>query len=94
MPRLLYLLMNPFVWIVLALVWSGTATAKSADEIDAGANQAIERLYKESPAAKELGAKASGMLIFPDILLFSIQVCLPGTYNGSSSASDEKQLFQ
>jgi lipid-binding SYLF domain-containing protein len=31
------------------------------------ANQALEQLYKESSAAKSLGGKANGMLIFPKI---------------------------
>jgi lipid-binding SYLF domain-containing protein len=46
---------------------TGPASAKSAAEIDAEANQALETLYKESSAAKELGAKASGILVFPSI---------------------------
>lgn len=47
--------------------WTGAANAESAAEIDAKANEAIQRLYSESAAAKELGAKASGILVFPDI---------------------------
>ena len=67
MHRFLRILTRPFILTLLVAAWSSTATANSAAEIDAGANQAIERLYKESSAAKELGAKASGILIFPDI---------------------------
>ena len=67
MPRPLYIVMYPFVLCLLVAVWHGTAAAETAAEIDAKANQAIERLYKESSAAKELGAKVSGILIFPDI---------------------------
>ena len=67
MPRPLYLLVQPMILLLLVVIWSDTAAAESAAEIDAKANQAIERLYKESSAAKELGAKASGILIFPDI---------------------------
>ena len=67
MSRSLYFLVKPFILFLLAAVWSGTAAAESAAETDAKANQAIERLYKESSAANELGAKASGILIFPDI---------------------------
>jgi len=67
MPRPLYLLINPFILAVFLAIWSDTAVAKSASEIDAQANQAIKQLYAESSAAKELGAKASGILIFPDI---------------------------
>ena len=67
MHRFLRILTRPFISTLIPAPWSSTAPANSAAEIDAGANQAIERLYKESSAAKELGAKASGILIFPDI---------------------------
>ena len=46
---------------------AGPASAKSAAEIDAEANQALKALYEKSSAAKELGEKASGILIFPTI---------------------------
>lgn len=56
----------------LALAWlalgaSTAVQAASDEEINALSDQAIERLYTESSAAKQLGAKAAGMLIFPDI---------------------------
>lgn len=51
----------------LTVLGSDPAAAKSEVEIDAEANQALETLYKESSAAKELGAKASGILVFPSI---------------------------
>lgn len=44
-----------------------SVSAKTADEIDAEANQALDTLYSESSAAKELGAKARGILVFPSI---------------------------
>ena len=53
--------------VILVLGWAEKASAKSAAEIDAGADQAIEQLYAESSAAKELGAKSAVMLIFPSI---------------------------
>ena len=56
--------------LFLTLVISSTASivqAASNEEIDAKANQAIEQLYADSSAAQELGARAAGMLIFPDI---------------------------
>lgn len=61
-----------FIASALALVWfaagtSSIASAASDAEINALSDQAIERLYEESAAAKELGAKAAGILIFPDI---------------------------
>ncbi len=51
----------------MGLISSGPATAESAEEIDAKSSQALETLYKESTAAKDLGAKAHGILIFPEI---------------------------
>ena len=52
---------------LVALVGASPLSAKSAAEIDAETNQALETLYKESSAAKELGAKANGILVFPNI---------------------------
>lgn len=46
---------------------SGPVLAKTAEEIDAETDQALKTLYSESTAAKELGAKARGILVFPSI---------------------------
>jgi len=43
------------------------AFAKSAEQIDAEANQALQTLFAESSAAEELSAKAKGILVFPEI---------------------------
>ena len=53
--------------VILGLVSYSSVWAKTAEEIDAEASQALDTLYKESSAAKELGAKARGILIFPSI---------------------------
>jgi lipid-binding SYLF domain-containing protein len=53
--------------VVLGWVGSNSVWAKSAEEIDAEAKQALDTLYSESSAAKELGAKADGVLVFPSI---------------------------
>ena len=45
----------------------GWATQTERDEIDALASAALDQLYAESPAAKELAGKAKGVLIFPEI---------------------------
>lgn len=52
---------------LLVVVGSNPVLAKSAEEIDAETNQALDTLYRESSAAKELGAKARGILVFPSI---------------------------
>ena len=67
MPRRLFAVLCPIVPCLLVLALSGPAWAKSNAEIDAEVNQALERLYAESSAAKELGAKAVRLLVFPDI---------------------------
>jgi lipid-binding SYLF domain-containing protein len=43
------------------------AYADSAAEIDARASEALEKLYEESAAAKELGSTAKAFLIFPKL---------------------------
>ena len=45
-----------------------TATAASREELDAHVREAVQNLYRYSPAAKELAEKASGMLVFPNII--------------------------
>jgi lipid-binding SYLF domain-containing protein len=44
------------------------ANAKSADELNADANQALQMLYKTSPVAADLSKKATAVLIFPNIV--------------------------
>jgi lipid-binding SYLF domain-containing protein len=43
------------------------AQAASKEEIDAAAREAVKELYEYSSAAKELAAKANGMLVFPKV---------------------------
>jgi lipid-binding SYLF domain-containing protein len=43
------------------------AEAASKEEIDATVREAVAELYEHSTAARELAAKASGMLVFPKV---------------------------
>lgn len=52
------------VWNTLG---AGVALGASASELDHQATQALRRLYRDTPGAKELGAKAVAVLIFPSI---------------------------
>jgi len=63
-PRALLSIVSLSLWLVFD---ADSASAKSAAEIDAETNQALETLYEQSLAAKELGAKARGILVFPGI---------------------------
>ncbi|HYB51484.1 MAG TPA: YSC84-related protein [Burkholderiaceae bacterium] len=44
------------------------ATAASREEIDAQVREALQSLFRDNPSARELADKASGMLVFPNII--------------------------
>jgi lipid-binding SYLF domain-containing protein len=46
----------------------GPALAASAAEIDRDVTKGLQDLYAKNPKAKELGAKAKGILVFPGII--------------------------
>jgi len=50
------------------LLTSNPARAASAAEINRDAKKALQRLYKKSSSAKELGEKAKGILVFPSVV--------------------------
>jgi lipid-binding SYLF domain-containing protein len=54
--------------LLVALLLPGTAAGASKVEIDARVKGALEQLYQRSPAARDLSAKATGILVFPRIL--------------------------
>jgi lipid-binding SYLF domain-containing protein len=49
-------------------LWSASAAAGSREDLDAHVRQAIDELYKTSPAARELAGKSVGMLVFPTVI--------------------------
>jgi lipid-binding SYLF domain-containing protein len=53
---------------------TATAFAASKEEIDAGVQESLAELYKQSSAAKDLGAKAVGILVFPKVVKGGIGV--------------------
>lgn len=52
---------------VLVTLLPAAARAASKAEIDARVDEALQALYQRSPAARELAAKASGVLVFPRV---------------------------
>ena len=59
------------VWIaalLAALVWATPAYAGTAGQIDANVTAGLKILYAKNAAAKALGAKAKGVLVFPNIV--------------------------
>lgn len=53
---------------VMALLVPWVASAESAHELQRSARQALSVLYTTTPAAKALGKKAAGVLVFPEIV--------------------------
>ncbi|MFN0160082.1 MAG: YSC84-related protein [Burkholderiales bacterium] len=58
----------------LLLFSAASASAASKDEIDAKAKETIEAFYKHSSAGKSLSQKASGVLVFPEVIKAGIGV--------------------
>src|SRR5262245_2422524 len=52
---------------VVLLLATQPASSATSQEIDAYSNEALKKLFDDSPAAKELAAKAHGVLIFPRV---------------------------
>ena len=56
-----------FALVAMPLMSMRPAIAASAEEIDHDAAAALKKLYNTEPKAKELGAIAKGILVFPKI---------------------------
>ena len=54
--------------MIVALVPGQRAYAASASDIDRDATAALANLYRSTPGANDLSAKAKGILIFPSII--------------------------
>lgn len=64
---------KPLVVILILLaasLWTTIASvqAESAAEMQKSARQALRNLYRTTPGAAELGGKAAGILVFPEII--------------------------
>jgi lipid-binding SYLF domain-containing protein len=58
---------RPLFAAVTFLFVAAPAFAESKEVIDAEVKEALATLYKESSAARDLGAKAAGILVFPKV---------------------------
>ena len=47
---------------------SGTGKAGSAGEINAAVSATLDRFYRQIPGARELSARAAGVLVFPTVV--------------------------
>lgn len=60
---------RPFLFFTLSLFLSASpALAKTAQEIDAAADVALERFSKEVFAARDIQKHAKGVLVFPSVI--------------------------
>ncbi|MGH8284749.1 MAG: YSC84-related protein [Steroidobacteraceae bacterium] len=53
--------------VVIALAVQQPIAAATKQELEAFANEAVKKLYTESPAAQQLAAQSRGMLVFPRV---------------------------
>jgi lipid-binding SYLF domain-containing protein len=53
---------------VVSVVFANNVLAKTAEEIDASVNAAIERFYKQVKGAEKLIKASKGMLVMPDVV--------------------------
>lgn len=54
--------------MAIALIFPQPTLAVTAAEIDREVDVAVEKLYRQGPAAKDLAKVAKGVLIFPDVV--------------------------
>lgn len=60
--------------LLCGLTLPAPARAATAAEIDRDVSAALQKLYARSPAAKALGAKARGILVFPNVIKGGLMV--------------------
>jgi lipid-binding SYLF domain-containing protein len=73
-----------------AALSSAPAAAASKEELDADVREAIQDLYKTSAAAKDLAARAAGMLVFPRIIKGGF--IIGGEYGEGALLIDQKTV--
>jgi lipid-binding SYLF domain-containing protein len=77
-------------FLIFLLTLSNLVFSASKAEIDAEIDEALEFLYKESPAAKTLAAKSKGILVFPTIV--KAGWILGGSYGEGALLTNGKKI--
>ncbi len=67
-----------FIGLTISLVSTGTAWAKTTEEIDAAVDMTLKRFYKEIDGATEVAASAKALLVMPGVTKAGF--ILGGTY--------------
>ena len=81
---------RPFFLLLALMVAGAPAQAASKDELDAEVREATNNFYVHSGAGKELAAKASGMLVFPNVIKAGVGV--GGEYGEGALLVDGKPV--
>jgi lipid-binding SYLF domain-containing protein len=68
MKRHLSVLCIALIAAFASLAGNGPAKAASAGEINASVNATLDRFYRQIPGARELSARAAGVLVFPTVV--------------------------
>jgi hypothetical protein len=61
----------------MLLAANGLAKAATAGEINASVNATLDRFYRQIPGARELSARATGVLVFPPSLCIASSPTYP-----------------
>ena len=62
----------PIIVLMAWIAFAGhppVALADTAAEIDSAVEIALQKLYRQAPAAKELSKVAKGVLVFPNVIM-------------------------
>ena len=81
---------NLYPMLALLLSVAAPAWAASKAEIDARINAAMDTLYETEPAARELGSKAVGILVFPRV--YKLGMGLGGEYGEGALLIDQERV--
>lgn len=66
--RRLFLLGQVLLMMVIGLAFPALSMAATAGEIDRDVDLALQKLYRDSPAARNMSTIAKGVLVFPEII--------------------------
>ena len=78
------------VALIVGSGWSDPAWAKTAKEINSDVNACLDRFYRQVPGAKEMAAKAKGVLVLPGVIKAGLIV--GGEYGQGALRIDKKSV--
>ena len=67
-----WLILSIFLTLALSIFLSNDLFAKTAKEIDASVDVAIERFYAQVEGSEALAKTSNGMLVMPNVVKYSL----------------------